>query len=134
MARNAAARRPPSCHRPAAPSRSRGRNNGWWAETDSPSPRFERCRCSVCSWDAGDAERGQCRALAFAGELLLLLLVSHVKTAAFMLEAEVVHAQDAQAEADLGADRIQVRVERFLRDAELRDAHRHDAVLAPDEE
>ena len=67
-------------------------------------------------------------------ELLLALQVRHEEAAALVREAEVVDAQHAQAEAHLRADRVERRVERFLGDAEVGDAHRHDAALAPDEE
>ena len=59
---------------------------------------------------------------------------SHEEAAALVVEAEIVDAQHAHAEADLRADRVERRVERFFGDAEVGDAHRHDAVLAPDEQ
>ena len=44
------------------------------------------------------------------GEPFFLLLINHVKTAGFGVEADVVHAQHAHPEADLGLDRIEQRM------------------------
>ena len=49
-------------------------------------------------------------------------------------EADVVDGQHAQSDAGLGTDRVEGRIERFLGDAEVGDADRQDALLAPDEE
>ena len=61
------------------------------------------------------------------GELFLGLQITHEQAAAFRIEAQIVHAQHPHAEADLGANRIQGRIKRFLGDAQLGDAHGHDA-------
>ena len=56
----------------------------------------------------------------------LLLQIGHEQVPPLLVEAEVVDAEHAHAEADLGADRVELRVEGLLGDAELGDPHRHD--------
>ena len=61
-------------------------------------------------------------------------LVRHVQRAAAACQAQVVIAQHTQLQADLGTDGIQLRIEGFLSDGELGQAHRQDAVPAPCQE
>src|SRR5688572_19854065 len=91
-------------------------------------------RADSCSWDSLDAKSAQSTGLVARGQLFLLLLIGQVEAATFVAEAEVIHAQHAQSERYLCANRIQGWIECFFRDAEVGDAHGHDAVLAPDEE
>ena len=67
-------------------------------------------------------------------QLLLVAQIAHEDVAARMGEAEIVDAQHAHAEAHLGADGIQLRIERFFGDREVGQPHRHHAALAPDEQ
>ena len=48
-----------------------------------------------------------------------------------MLEAQVINAQNAQADTYLGTDGIQVRIESFLGNAEIRHPYRHDTIFTP---
>src|SRR5664280_1566190 len=63
-----------------------------------------------------------------------LLLIDHVQRASGSLEADVVDVEHPHAQRDLGANRIQLRVECFLSDIQVGDANWCDACLAPDEE
>src|SRR5262249_58461415 len=103
-------------------SRSRDRRSGWSAETD------------WSSWDPRDAQGRERRALAQARELLLAAQIGHEQIAALVVEAEVVRREHAHAQAHLGADRIERGVEGFFGDAEVGDADRERARLAPDEQ
>src|ERR1700737_2636836 len=93
-------------------------------------PAADRC----CSWQSPDAERAQGAVLIELGEALLLPLVRHVEAAALVAEEKVVDAEHTQPEADLGAQRIEPRVEGLLGNAELGNPHRHDARGAPDKQ
>ena len=68
------------------------------------------------------------------GEFFFLLLIRHEQAAAFHVESEIVHTENAHPETDLRANRVQRRIECFLGDAEIRQTHWHNAVLAPDKQ
>ena len=72
------------------------------------------------SWDSRDAERGKRAGGILGRELFFLLQISHKQIAAFVIEAEVIHAKHVHAKADLRADRIQIGIECLFGDAEIR--------------
>ena len=71
---------------------------------------------------AVDAERRERSAPALGRQRFLRALIADEQVAAPVREAEIVDRQHAQTEADLGADRIERRVERLLGDGEVGDA------------
>ena len=67
-----------------------------------------------------------------SGELLLILLVAHVKASAPVVKAEVINAEHPHPKAYFGPDRVQARIKGLFCDAEFGDADRNDAILVPD--
>ena len=59
--------------------------------------------------------------------------ISHEKPSSGVLEAQVVHAENAHSEADFGLNRIEINIKGFLRDGELGEPHGHHPAFAPDE-
>src|ERR1039458_6506127 len=86
---------------------------------------------SIDTSQAEDRDRDICR---FAGQLLFVRQISHEEMAARMGEAKIINVQYAQPQADLGADRIKIRVERLLRQQKISEPHRNHTVLAPDKQ
>src|SRR5438034_8686063 len=113
------------------------RYNGYWAEIlPRPSRRPARSSATLASyqsWDASNSQKAQRGADALCRELFLLLLISHEQAAALVVKAEIGDAKHAHSQAHLRANRIERRIESFFGDAEIGDAHRHDARFAPDE-
>src|SRR5262245_40813791 len=97
------------CVRPRASSRRwRCRSSGSTADTAlaraaGPSGAGGRDR----SWQPPNAEIAQAPRRRGGRESLLGLEVGHEDARAAVIEAEIVHVEDAHAEADLRADRIQ---------------------------
>src|SRR6266511_4931047 len=112
----------------------RFRRSDYLAKTKLASPDLAAAPVTDRSWNASDSERAQRAAHVLRCEFLFLLLVRHEQAAALHIESEIVHVQHAHAEAHLGANRIQLRIKRFLGDAEVSQPHRHDPVLAPNEQ
>src|SRR5262245_12846553 len=85
-------------------------------------------------WDRCQFKSSYSSAVVPRGESFLLLQIAHEQAARPMIEADVIYGQHAHTEADLCADRVERRVERFLGDGEVGEAHRQDPRSAENEE
>src|SRR5215467_920955 len=99
----------------------------------APHPSSAASR-AVTSWQPSQSEHRDANRSCLRGELLLVRQVAHEHASTRMLEANVVDVQHAHAEAHLGANGIEVGIERFFRDGKVGDAHGNHAALAPYEE
>ena len=101
--------------------RPRSRRSGSSAGTTSTGSR--RPRAAVAADRSSDrlhSERGERNRRGEPGQALLVAQVGHEERAAAVPEAEVVDREHAQAERDLGADRVERDVERLLGDRRAR--------------
>src|SRR5262249_3628891 len=71
------------------------------------------------SWDRRQSKSAYGSTVVPRGESLLLLQIAHEQAARPVIEADIVHGQHPHTEADLCADRVERRVERFLGDGEV---------------
>src|ERR1700752_846084 len=89
---------------------------------------------SFRSWQVVEADRRERRGARLRGQRLARTQIADEDRSAPVGEAEVVRAHHTQAEAYLGAYRVERRVERFLGDGEVGNPHRHNTALAPHEQ
>src|SRR6202008_197923 len=118
----------------ACPSRSSGCWSGRSRAALRPS---ESTAAEEFSWESSQPKERKANAgglCGLCGKLLFVGEVGHEVVTAWRAKADVIYVQNPHAEADLGANGIQIGIEGLFGDGEIRQPHGNDTALAPDEQ